>query len=196
MRHPVFPEEKMKKMLLVALAAAFIAPNIFAAQTIDTIMNRKSVRSYERGKISQQDFDIILKAAMAAPSAMNVQPWAFVVVDDYKTLDLLASKLPYAKMLKEASAAIIVCGKSDDKNFWITDCSAATENILLAVEDLGLGAVWTAVYPDQEKIDSVKKLFSIPEEFTPLNVIPVGKPKGETKPKNKYDAGKIHINKW
>ncbi|MDR1940940.1 MAG: nitroreductase family protein [Endomicrobium sp.] len=186
----------MKKMFLVLLFAVFVVPNVFAAQTVDTIMNRKSVRSYERGKISQQDLDVILKAAMAAPSAMNVQPWAFVVVDDYKTIDLLASKLPYAKMLKEASIAIIVCGKSDDKNFWIMDCSAASENILLAVEDLGLGAVWTAVYPDKERIDAVRTLFSIPEEFIPLNVIPVGKPKGETKPKDKYDAGKIHVNKW
>jgi nitroreductase len=186
----------VKKLFLFFVVSFFFVSNVFAAQTIDAIMKRTSVRSYERGKIEQRDFDIILKAAMAAPSAKNVQPWAFIIVDDYEALDSLADKLPYAKMLREASAAIIVCGKKDPEDFWIMDCSAATENILLAVQDLGLGAVWTAVYPDKKRVDAVRKAFSIPSEFVPLNVIPIGKPKGETQPKNKYDAGKIHINKW
>ncbi|MDR1195246.1 MAG: nitroreductase family protein [Endomicrobium sp.] len=186
----------MKKLVLFLMVSVLFASNVFAGQTIETIMNRKSVRSYEEGKIEQQDLDIILKAAMAAPSARNIQPWAFVVVDNREDMDALAEKLPYAKMLKEASIAIIVCGKKDSDDFWMMDCSAASQNILLAVEDLGLGAVWTAVYPDKKRVEAVRKALAIPQDYIPLNVIPIGKPKGETKPKDKYDAGKIHLNRW
>ncbi|MDR0676469.1 MAG: nitroreductase family protein [Elusimicrobiota bacterium] len=186
----------MKKIFLIFFLVTFLFSNIFAAETLTTIMNRKSVRSYERGKIDKKDIDTILQAGFAAPSARDTRPWEFVVIDNYKKMDALAEKLPYAKMLKEASIAIIVCGKADPNNFWITDCSAATENILLAVEDLGLGGVWTAVYPDNNKIDAVRKELNIPNEYIPLNVIPIGKPKGEFSAKNKYDKNKIHINKW
>ena len=186
----------MKKMFLVLLAAGVCAGSVFAAETIDTIMNRKSVRTFERSKIERKDMDVILKAGMAAPSARNIQPWAFVVINDFKILDELAKGLPYAKMLRQAGAAIVVCGKEDKELFWITDCSAATQNILLAVEDLGLGAVWTAVFPDDNKVNFVRNFLNIPEEYVPLNVIPIGKPAGDEKPKNKYDANKIHVNKW
>jgi nitroreductase len=186
----------MKKVFLVLTAVVFTVSNAFAADALQTIMSRKSVRSYESAKVEQKDIDTILKAAMAAPSAMNVQPWAFVVINDRAALDELAAGLPYAKMLKEASVAIIVCGKEDKESFWVMDCSAASENILLAVEALGLGAVWTAVYPNKERIDAVRKIISIPNEYMTLNVIPIGKPKGQPQPKNKYDANKVHFNKW
>jgi nitroreductase len=186
----------MKKIFIFFAAALLAVPSAFSADAIDVIMKRKSVRSYERGKISDKHLQTILKAGMAAPSAMDKRPWEFIVIDDYAVLDALAEKLPHAKMLKEAGAAIVVCGREDKENFWITDCSAATENILLAVEALKLGAVWTAVYPDKERIAAVSKILNIPKGFIPLNVIPIGKPKGVTKHKNKHDLKKIHTNKW
>jgi nitroreductase len=186
----------MKKALFTFLALSFAVSNVFAADAIDTIMNRKSVRQFEREKISDKNLDIIVKAGFAAPSAIDRRPWSFIIVDDFSILDALADKLPYAKMLKEAGAAIIVCGKADKDLFWVMDCSAATENILLAVQALKLGAVWTAVFPDKARVDAVREILSIPNEYVPLNVIPIGKPKGAAKPKNKYDETKIHHNKW
>jgi nitroreductase len=186
----------MKKALFTFLALAFAVSNIFAADAIDNIMNRKSVRQFEREKISSENLDIIVKAGFAAPSAMDQRLWSFIIIDDSSILNALAEKLPYAKMLKEAGAAIVVCGKEDKDLFWIMDCSAATENILLAAQALKLGAVWTAVFPDKTRVDFVREILGIPNEYTPLNVIPIGKPKGDAKPKNKYDETKLHRNKW
>lgn len=186
----------MKRAIALALALLFAVPNIFAAETISTIMNRKSVRSYEKTEISDTALDTILKAGMAAPSAMNKKPWSFIVIKRSFTLDAIGDNLPYAKAVKDASAAIVVCGTQDSKGYWIMDCSAAIQNMLLAIEDMGLGAVWCAVYPEQERVDFVKKTLSIPEGVTPLAVVPIGKPKNDPKPKDKYDASKIHMNKW
>ncbi|MDR1339951.1 MAG: nitroreductase family protein, partial [Prevotellaceae bacterium] len=139
-------------------------------------------------------------AGMSASSAMNQQPWQFIVIDERATLDALATSLPYAKMLYHASAAIVVCGDSDvkvgDRSFWEFDCSLASGNILLAVEAVGLGAVWTAVHPDAGRISAVREILNLPENIIPLNVIPVGYPAGEHMPKDKFDSGKIHRNKW
>ncbi len=169
---------------------------------ISAIMNRKSVRSFTGEAVPGEKLDTILKAAMAAPSAMDKRPWEFIVVTDREILKKLADSLPYAKMAANAGAAIVVAGDtkrrlgSDDTQFWIMDCSAASENILLAVEALGLGAVWTAVYPDRGRLDAVAKILGIPPHVIPLNLIPIGIPKGEHKPKDKFDASRIHMNRW
>jgi nitroreductase len=137
---------------------------------------------------------------MAAPSAVNLQPWHFVVVDSREVLDSLQTGLPYAKMLSQASVAIIVCGDSTIKAggmaFWEFDCSLASGNILHAAEAMDLGAVFTAVHPDPQRITFVKEKLQLPENMIPLNVIPIGYPTGEDKPKNKYKPEKIHYNKW
>lgn len=172
------------------------------ADIVSLIRNRKSVRSYTGEKITDEQIQIILQAGMAAPSAVNAQPWAFVVVTQRETLDNLGQKLPYAKMLKEAGAAIIVCGDmkkalpDNDKEFWVQDCSAASQNILLAIESLGLGAVWTAVYPNTDRIKTVKSTLALPDNVIPLNVIPVGVPKGMSFPKDKWNPANIHWEKW
>src|SRR5512135_387222 len=124
------------------------------------IYTRRSVRSFTGDTVSREDLMKILRAGMSAPSAVNIQPWAFVVVTKRETLDELCAKLPYAKMLDKAGAAIVVCGIPDkdevfSKDYWIMDCSAASENILLACHALGLGAVWTAVHVDTERIATV-----------------------------------------
>ncbi|MDR3111804.1 MAG: nitroreductase family protein [Elusimicrobiota bacterium] len=184
----------MKKTLLIVFALVFaVASNVFATDAISIIMNRKSVRNYERGKISDKDLDTIIKAGFAAPSARDIRPWSFVVVDDFSVLDSLSKTFSH---LKTAGAAIIICGKTDENLFWITDCSAAAENILLAVESLGLGAVWMAAFPSEERIKAVRTILNVPNEYTPLCVIPIGKSKGINKPKNKYDDKKLHRNRW
>ncbi len=170
--------------------------------TIKTIMNRKSVRAYKEGPVSKDQLEVIVKAGMAAPTAVDKRPWEFIVVTDKVMLKKLSDILPYAKMVEKAGAAIIVAGDLDrqqggrESDFWVVDCSAATENILLAIESLGLGAVWTAVYPDKERIETVRKLLKIPSTVVPLNVIPVGIPTGAEKPKDKWNPKQLHWNGW
>lgn len=193
----------MKKYLSV-LVLLFVIFNISYAQdneVIKTIKNRKSVRSFTGESVTKDDLKKILESAMCAPTAVNKQPWSFVVVTDRNTLDALADSLPYAKMLKKAGAAIIICsipekaydGKTE---FAIIDCSLAGENILLTVESLGLGAVWTAAYPYEERMNAVRNVLGIPKDIIPLNVIPIGHPTGEDKPKDKFKEENIHWEKW
>lgn len=143
----------------------------------------------------------IVKAGMAAPTAVNMQPWSFLIITDRKKMDNLAGLLPHAQMLDKAGAAIIVCAipdKAFNRNleFAIIDSACASENILLAAEALGLGAVWTAVYPDKERIDAVRKELNIPGDIIPLNVIPIGYPTGEDKPKDKFKPENVRWNKF
>lgn len=171
---------------------------------IENIMTRHSVRSYTSEPVSEEMIETMLRAGMAAPSAMNRQPWELVVVTDRELLDAMAGKLKYAKMLVEAPLAIVVCAKThfinrDGENvenmFWEHDASAVTENILLAAHALGLGAVWTAA-SDPVRSAAVRETLGIPCEITPLCVIPIGHPKGESEIKDKWKPEKIHYNKW
>ncbi|MCC8174120.1 MAG: nitroreductase family protein [Odoribacter sp.] len=163
---------------------------------IENIMSRKSVRKYQDRKVEDEKVDILLKAGMAAPSGKDVRPWEFMVVTDRETLNTMAEGLPYAKMLKEAPLAIIVCGDTIKSSYWYLDCSAATQNILLAAEALGLGAVWTAAYPYDDRMNIVTQNTGLPEHIRPLCVIPVGYSAQPHSPRDKYNADKIHYNKW
>jgi nitroreductase len=166
---------------------------------MEAIFSRRSIRKYTSQKVTDEKVQELLKAAMAAPSAGNQQSWQFVVIDDRKILDEIPKVHPYSQMIKEASVAILVCGdlKSDEhKGFWVQDCSAATENLLLAVEAQGLGGVWLGLYPREEIVAEIRKLLGLPEHIVPLSLIPVGY-KGEQKPPaDRYDASKIHRNGW
>lgn len=166
---------------------------------MEAIFSRRSIRKYTSQKVSEKVIEELLKAGMAAPSAGNQQPWQFVVIDDRKILNEIPKYHPYSEMLKEASVAILVCGDVESekhKGFWVQDCSAATQNILLAVEALGLGAVWLGVYPREDRETGIGKLLGLPEHIVPLSLIPVGY-KGEQKPPaERYDASRIHHNRW
>jgi nitroreductase len=200
----------MKKTLAavavyILLAAGFSTPAFAKEGTVkdafDVIHSRKSVRNFTGEAVSKADLEKMLKAGMAAPTAVNMQPWAFVVVTERKKLDELAAGLPHAKMLLKAGAAIIVCAEPNaafnkSKEFAVIDASLASENILLAAEALGLGAVWTAAYPDEDRAKYVRSVLKIPADIIPLNVIPVGRPTGEDKPKDKYKKEKIHWEQW
>jgi len=169
---------------------------------LDIILERKSVRHFTVQPVSRSLLDTLMRAGMAAPSAKNKQPWAFVAVTDRNILDFMAGGLPSCKMLAQAPAAIVVCGDMEkitsdvDKSYWTQDCSAVTQNILLAAEAIGLGAVWTAAYPYKERTGVVIKALQLPEHILPLNVIPIGYPTGEDLPKNKYKPENIHWEKW
>lgn len=165
--------------------------------TLSVIMNRKSVRNFIAEKsIGKENIDIIVQAGMAAPSGRDTRPWEIIVVDDRKILNAMADKLPYAKMLVEAPLAIVVCGDTTKSSYWYVDCSAVTENILLAVEALNLGAVWTAAYPYGDRMNVVVESLNLPDNILPLAAIPIGYPKGEHKAKDKFDSKKVHYNQW
>ena len=165
---------------------------------LSNIHSRKSVRDFDKDKaVSKEMLETLLKAAMAAPSAVNFQPWQFVAVTDGKSLNALGNSLPYAKMLLSATAAIAVCGDpAISELYWEVDCAAATENILLAAEALGLGAVWTATHPHEDRMQSTRTILNIPSNILPLNVIAIGFPKAQEQPKDKFKVEKIHWEKW
>lgn len=166
-------------------------------ETIETIFNRKSVREYQDKAVEAEKIDLLMRAGMAAPSAMDRRPWEIVVLNNKEAMASLSESLPYAKMLAQAPMAIIVCGDvTKSENNWYIDCSAVTQNILLAAEALGLGAVWTGVYPSEERVKMVSEALGLPENIVPLNVIPVGYPAGDAQPKDKYNEAKVHYNKW
>ncbi|MDR2783984.1 MAG: nitroreductase family protein [Treponema sp.] len=165
---------------------------------LSVIYNRKSVRSYTSQPVSEEDVQTLLKAGFSAPSAKDIRPWELIVLDNRAALDKLAEDgLKGSRViLHEAPLAIIVCGDTVKSTRWSLDCSAVTENILLAAEASGLGAVWLAVFPWRDRIERVVKTLDLPPNILPLAVVAVGHPKGEFTPKNKYDEKKIHWNKW
>ena len=158
---------------------------------LENIAERKSVRKYLNKSVEEDKIDAMVKAGMAAPSGMDRRPWEFVVVTDREALDSMAAKLPYAKMLTNAPLAIVVCGDTTRSSYWYQDCSAATQNVLLAAEALGLGAVWTAAYPYEDRIDVVRQNTGLPENIVPLCVIPIGYPDGPQKAKDKFDLQRV-----
>ena len=174
---------------------------VMLKDTLTVVHERKSVRSYTGEPVSKEDIDKLLRAAMAAPAAIHMMPWKFIVVTDKAKLKALADGLPFAKMLIKAGTCIVVCAVPGEaamssEAFAILDCTCANENILLAAEALGLGAVWTAVYPNKDLMDFVRNELNIPQHIIPLNVIPVGHPTGEEKSQDKYDVKNIHWEKW
>lgn len=189
---------------IVRLAWVFVAPSSgdgvsSASQTVlHNILQRKSVRAYTDRAVSHEQLDTLIRAAMAAPTGRDMRPWHFIVLEGRHQLSPLAEQLPYAKMLAEAQAAVVVCGdmsvtdkEGNPSRNWTFDCSAATENLLLQAEAMGLGAVWTGVYPYDERIEAVKQALHLPDHLIPLNVIPIGYPKGDPQPKDKYDSAKV-----
>ncbi|TCO03624.1 flavin reductase [Natronoflexus pectinivorans] len=170
--------------------------------TLATIYNRKSVRNFTNQQVTKSQLTELVRSGMAAPTAVDKRPWAFVAIDDRQTLDKLAEVLPYARMLKQATSAIMVGGDLDkalsgiEQAYWVQDCSAATQNILLAAESMGLGAVWTGVHPVKDREETVKQILGLPDNIVPLNVIAIGYPTGIDTPKDKWDESILHWNRW
>lgn len=163
------------------------------------IFTRRSVRSYTDAPVSEEDIRALLEAAMAAPSAGNSQPWQFVVIDDKAVLAQIPAINPYAAMAKSAPLGILVCGDTNVEKypgFWPQDCSAAIQNMLLAAVGRGLGAVWTGIHPLEDRCESFARLLNLPSGIVPLGLIVIGHPKEEQKSKSRFNADKIHRNRW
>jgi nitroreductase len=164
---------------------------------IHTILTRRSIRSYTAEPVGEESIKTLLEAAMAAPSASNLKPWHFVVVTDRQTLDRLAEVHPFGKMLFEAPLCIAVCGDpAISSQYWVQDCSAATENLLLAAVALGLGAVWLGVHPREERIQAIRDVLNIPESIVPLNLISIGHPAEEKESRTQYEEARVHRARW
>jgi len=164
----------------------------------EAIRTRRSVRSYQDGDVSDDVIERLLRAAMLAPSAGNQQPWCFIVVRDHDKLSKIPSFHPYCKMVTQVPVAIVVCGDPAGKKWpdlWPQDCSAAVQNLLLAARAEGLGSVWTGVYPFEERMAGLRRLFDIPADVYPFAVVPVGYPKDSVesfKEKDRYRPGLVH----
>ena len=164
---------------------------------LDLILARRSIRQYTTEPVSEEDTRALLDAAMAAPSASNRKPWHFITVTDRPTLNALAHVKKAAIMLEQAPLCIVVCGdETISEGYWVQDCSAATENILLAVTALGLGAVWIGIHPIEDRVRPVKEILGIPKDIVPLCLIAIGHPAEEKEPRTQYDASRVRREKW
>ena len=166
---------------------------------LDAIFSRRSIRKYTTEPVTEEQITELLRAAMAAPSAGNEQSWQFVVIRDRTLLDAVPEFHPYAAMVKQAPAAIVVCGDlslEKYKGFWVQDCSAAAQNILLAATALGLGAVWTALHPMADRTAGMRKLLGLPDHIVPLALIPVGHPAERPGRADRFDASRVRRDRW
>ena len=196
----------MKKIVTISLLLALCVLNVSAQcencsnEAIKNIMTRTSIRKYTDQPVSKTDIETLLRAGMAAPTAVNRQPWHFVVVTDKAKLKELSGGR--GGMLEQCALAIVVCGnmektiKGKGQEFWIQDCSAATENILLAANALGLGAVWTGGYPMEERVASISKALKLPETIIPLCTIVIGHPAESPTPKDKWKPENVSYNEF
>lgn len=212
----------MKKMFIaLAVAVLFAAccqtdPQPNAADPAETVManilSRKSVRSYTSDTIPSAVMENLLRAAMAAPSGRNIQPWSFVVLKDTSRYDEIFGDNFNLSMYKQSAAVVVLCADTtvvrpprenpdapavqQPNNIWRDDMGAVTENLLLAVEAYGLGACWTACYPYPDRMAPVKQALVLPETVVPYSVVPIGYPAGGEQPKDKWDPSRIHYERW
>ncbi|WP_390890394.1 nitroreductase family protein [Geoalkalibacter halelectricus] len=163
------------------------------------ILFRRSIRKYTPELVSDEDIEELLRAAMAAPSAGNAQPWHFVVLTERRLLDAIADFHPYAAMARQAPAAILFCGDPSLERypgFWVQDLSAAVENVLIAAQGKGLGAVWVGVYPAEERVEKMRELLAIPAGIIPFALVPFGHPAETKPPAERFDPSRVHRNGW
>lgn len=169
---------------------------------LENILTRTSIRAYTADTVSAGDIETLLKAAMAAPTAGNKQPWRYVVIENRATLDSIGANFGSMKMASQAPLAILVCGDldatfpEDGRDYWIEDTSAAMENLLLAAHSIGLGAVWCGVYPKQDRVSAFSEMFSLPENILPMGLAVIGHPAENPTPKDKWTPGYIHHESW
>ena len=164
---------------------------------MEAIFARRSIRTYTGEPVSREVITELLEAGMAAPSSNNRKPWHFIVIRDRATLTKLAESHPHGKMMSEAAAAIAVCGDTTvSPDFWVQDCAAATENILVAIAELGLGAVWLGCHPREERVSAIRAVLDVPGHIGILSLVSIGHPGEKKEPRTQYDPKRIHNEKW
>jgi len=167
--------------------------------SLNMILSRRSIRKYQPREVRQTDIDHILAAGDAAPCAMGRRSWHFIVIRDRSVLDSIPEFHPYSKMIREAPLAILVCADTaieDNEGYWVQNCSAATENILLGARSMGLGSVWLGIYPRKERISGIRKLLEVPENIVPFSLAVIGHPAEEKTPHMGYDPDRVHLDRW
>ncbi len=166
---------------------------------LEALVTRRSVRSYAARDVGPESVETLLRAAMNAPSAGDQQPWDFLVVRAKKTLEQIAAIHPHAGMLPGAALGIVVTGdpgREKHRGYWVQDCAAAVENMLIAAHAMGLGAVWLGLYPREDRVDRIRRLLEMPERVVPFAVVSVGYPAEIKGAQDRFDAGKVHLEKW
>lgn len=168
-------------------------------ETLEAIRTRRSIRKFTNQKIDEEIITKLLEAAMYAPSARDTQPWHFIVTDKKEILHMIPRIHPHANMVYDASLAILICGDTTIENiegYLAINCAAATENLLLAAHDLGLGTVWLGVYPRKERMEGLSKLFELPKKIIPVALVAVGYPDEKIETPERFIKTRIHFNKW
>lgn len=166
---------------------------------MEAIYGRRSIRKYQSRPVPEEIVERVIKAGMNAPSAGNQQPWHFVVINQRKLLDEIPNVHPHSRMLHQVSVAVLVCGDltlETHQGYWVQDCAAATENMLLAAVSEGIASVWLGVYPRLDRVEGLRRLLNIPEHVFPFSLLPLGYPDEEKPRKNEYHPEKIHYNSW
>jgi nitroreductase len=166
---------------------------------LEAIRTRRSIRAFTQEQVPDEQLRKIIEAGMYAPSAGNQQPWQFVVITDKNILKKVPDIHPYATMVPEVSVAILVCGDTSlekFKGYWVQDCSAAVQNMLLAAHSLGLGAVWTGIHPMQDRVGGFQKLCKLPDSIVPLALVPLGYPAQKPGTAQRFKEERIHSNTW
>lgn len=166
---------------------------------LETIHTRRSIRKYQDQAVSEELIQQLLAAAMQAPSARNQQPWQFVVIDDREILAEIPAFMPNAAMAGKAPLAILVCGDlslEKSAGYWVVDCAAATQNILLAAHALGLGAVWCGVYPREPRMEGLRRLIGLPENVMAHSLVVLGHPADQVSREDRYSPDRVRRNRW
>jgi nitroreductase len=168
-------------------------------ETLEAIRTRRSIRKYLDKSLPKDILQQVLEAAMYAPSACNAQPWQFLVIENRKLLREVPNIHPYAAMAAQAPLAILVCGDTSLEKvpgYWVIDCAAAVQNLLLAAHALGLGAVWTGVYPQQQRVEGFRRLLGLPKNVIPHSLVPLGYPAEQPLHEERYRTDRIHHDTW
>ncbi len=175
--------------------------NTFNYDTINTLLHRRSVGEFNDNEVKKDMLNVILLAAMHAPSYENRQPWHFIVITDELILNFLRESL-HENIKINSKAVIIVCAdtkKDNQKGWWIQDCAAATQNILLAVHGLGLASTWYGLHPIKHLKELIKRNLNLPRHIQPFSLIAIGYPKNKASNDMipaRFVQEKVHFNRW
>lgn len=168
---------------------------------LNFIFSRRSIRKYDSRPVPPEMLHDLLEAGMAAPSAVAKDPWHFIVLTRRENIDQLCGLLPHGKMLRQATAAVVVCGDIDrthdrQESYLLQDLSAAVENILLAANSLGLGTCWLGVHPRPDRMAAIREMFVLPASIIPMCAIAIGWPAEHPEPRTRFRPECVHLEKW